>query len=168
MKFSLSIAVLISLALLVFGCTPVAEEPVTEAPTQAEDIAAINAIPREYEAAYNAGDAAGAAAIFADDGVSMPPNEPAVVGKEAIQSRYQSIFDEFTVQVTMSQEEVEAVGDWAFGRATYAVMQTPKAGGDTVEDNGKNLSIFKRQPDGSWKVHRSIFNSNNPVPGTAE
>ena len=27
--------------------------------------------------------------------------------------------------------------------------------------DGKYLTIFKRQPDGSWKAYRDCFNSNN-------
>ena len=41
----------------------------------------------------------------------------------------------------------------------------PKA---VFEDNTKDLSIHKRQPDGSWKVYRNISNSNNPLPGAGE
>jgi len=166
MKFNLSIAILISLALLVFGCTPAAEEPVTEAPTQAEDIAAINALGDALNAAYIAGDAAAFAALCTEDAVSMPPNAPALVGKEAFQSRLKAMFDEATIQQTSTTEEVEVAGTWAFARITFTVTTTPKAGGDAVEDNTKNLTIFRRQPDGSWKLHRSIFNSDNPVPGT--
>jgi len=168
MKFSLSIAVLISLALLVSGCTPAAEEPVTEAPTRAEDVAAINALADEYVVAQNAGDAAALAALHTEDAIRMPPNEPALVGRQAIQSWFQSAIDEADYQLTVSQEEVEVAGGWAFGRGIYTVTVTPKAGGEATEDNGKYLAINRREPDGAWKIYRHIYNSDNPVPGTEE
>ena len=43
---------------------------------------------------------------------------------------------------------------------------TPKAGGEPTEDSGKWLGILKRQPNGSWKVHRDIWNSDKPFPST--
>lgn len=50
----------------------------------------------------------------------------------------------------------------AFARGTYSVKRTPVAGGETVETDGKYMTIFKRQADGSWKIYRDIFNSNVP------
>jgi len=168
MKFNLSIAALFSLVLLVPGCTPATEEPVTEAPTPAEDVAAINALDEEYEAAENAGDAAALAALFAEDAIAMPPNAPAIVGSQAIQAWAQSFYDEAVSQLAMSTAEVEVAGDWAFARGTYTYTTTPKAGGEAIEDNGKYLTIYSREPGGIWRLYRDIYNSDNPVPGTEE
>jgi ketosteroid isomerase-like protein len=33
-----------------------------------------------------------------------------------------------------------------------------------MEDRGKTLNVWKRQADGSWKLHRDIWNSNMPIP----
>ncbi|MEE8586821.1 MAG: hypothetical protein V3T83_18425 [Acidobacteriota bacterium] len=65
--------------------------------------------------------------------------------------------------------EVEVAGDWAFDRGTYTITLTPKAGGEPVfEDEAKYLTITKRQPDGSWKIYRTISNSDRPLPGAPE
>jgi ketosteroid isomerase-like protein len=48
----------------------------------------------DWVAAANAGDAAAMAALFTDDGILMLPNEPSVIGKEAIRSHLQAHFDE--------------------------------------------------------------------------
>ncbi len=95
----------------------------------------------------------------------MPPNAPPLIGKEAIRAAYQSTLDQFTGEITLSLEEVEFGGDWAFVRGTSPVTLTPKAGGELIQDEGKYLSIRKKQPDGSWKIFRTIWNSNNPLPG---
>jgi ketosteroid isomerase-like protein len=39
---------------------------------------------------------------------------------------------------------------------TFAISGSPAAG------QGKFLNVLKRQPDGSWKVAISIFNSDRP------
>ena len=170
MKSYLPTATLISLALLVAACQPAAEQPdpAAEAAQQAEDVAAIKNLDSKWNTAVNAGDAAALANLHTDDAIRMPPNQPAVVGKEAIQSSFQTIFEQFTGKLTLSPEEVEVVGDWAFARGTYAGTRTPKAGGEPTEDNGKYLAIFLRQPDGSWKHYRGIWNSDKPLPGTGE
>ena len=67
--------------------------------------------------------------------------------------------------ITLSLEEVEVAGDWGFIRGTSPVTLTPQAGGEPLQDEGKYLSIRKRQPDGSWKIFWAIWNSNNPLPG---
>jgi len=167
MKSYLATTALVAFALIVVACASVTEQPqpAAEPPSQAEDVAAIKAMPAKYEAAYNASDAAALAELHTEEAIRMPPNEPALVGKEAIQSWYQTRFDQFTPQVTVSHEEVEVAGDWAFARGSYTSTQTPKAGGEPVEDSGKFLTISKRQPDGSWKIYRTIYNSDNPLPG---
>jgi uncharacterized protein (TIGR02246 family) len=121
-----------------------------------------------YIAAQNAGDAAALTALFTDDAVLMPANAPAASGNEAIQAHFQTLLDQVTSELVVSQEEVEVAGDWAFSRGTHTVKLTPKAGGETMEDTGKYLNILKRQPDGSWKIARHIWNSDKPLPGRGE
>jgi ketosteroid isomerase-like protein len=60
----------------------------------------------------------------------------------------------------ITNEEVQVSGDLAFARGTYAATVTPKAGGEETFIDGKYMTILKRQTDGSWKIHRDIFNSN--------
>ena len=57
-------------------------------------------------------------------------------------------------------DEVRVAGDWAFARGNYSVTLTPRQGGDVVTVDGKYLTVFQLQADGSWKIHRDIFNSN--------
>ncbi len=161
--------VVLTLALVLAACEPAPpEEAVLAAPTQAEIEAAVDEAVEARVSACNAGDAPAAAALFTDDAVFMPPNAPSAVGKEAIQSWYQTLFDQFTFQLTISRAEAEVADDWAFARGTYTLKLAPKAGGEATEDTGKGLTIWKPQPDGSWKIAREIWNSDEPLPGTAE
>lgn len=54
--------------------------------------------------------------------------------------------------------EVEAFGDWAFDRANVTIKLTPKAGGEPTEFTARLIHILRRQPDGSWKIHRLMAN----------
>ncbi|MCH7939879.1 MAG: nuclear transport factor 2 family protein [Candidatus Marinimicrobia bacterium] len=70
--------------------------------------------------------------------------------------------DQFTFNMGITNEEVRVAGDWAFARGTYTAILTPKAGGETIDIDGKYLTILERQVDGSWKIFRDCFNSNVP------
>jgi ketosteroid isomerase-like protein len=37
-----------------------------------------------------------------------------------------------------------------------------------LEATGKDLVIFKRQPDGSWKVYRDCWNFDKPLPSASD
>jgi ketosteroid isomerase-like protein len=38
---------------------------------------------------------------------------------------------------------------------------TPKAGGERASVNAKEIGIFRREPDGAWRLWRLIGNSNS-------
>lgn len=54
------------------------------------------------------------------------------------------------------------VGDWAFERGSYKITLTPKGGGEPIQDIGKYITIYERQPGGTWGMARDIWNSNDP------
>ena len=170
MKPYLASAFLLSLGLVGPACAPAPEQlaPAAEAPTHTADLAALEAIAEEYEAAYSAGDADALVALHTDDAVRMPPNAPPVIGKDAIRASFQATFEQFDGKIALSLEEVEVAGDWAFVRGASPVTLTPKAGGEPLQSEGKYISIRKRQPDGSWKIFRTIWNSNDPLPGAGD
>ena len=170
MKPYLASAFFLPLGLIAPACAPAPEQPdpAAEAAIRAVDRAALEFIAREYEAAFSAGDADALVALQTDDAIRMPPNAPPLMDKEAIRAAYQTTFEQFAAKITLSLEEVEFAGDWAFVRGASAVTLTPKAGGEPLQDEGKYLSIRKKQPDGSWKIFRPIWNSNNPLPGAGD
>ena len=97
---------------------------------------------------------------YADDVVMMPPNQAELVGKAAVRSMWQDLLRDFTVQVSVSTEEVKVLGEWAFERGTFKMELTPRAGGAPVRDFGKYLDILRLQPDGTYKYSRVMFNSS--------
>lgn len=165
MKSYLKKAVLLTVVVIVTACAPAAEQPgagVEETATAEADLAAINNVLNKEVAAINAGDIEGLMAITTDDIVLMPSNEPARVGKEACRSWSQDFFAQFSAQYAASSEEVVVAGDWAFQRYSDTITLTPVAGGEPMELQSKGIHIYQRQPDGSWKVARDIWNSNEP------
>ncbi|MDQ6636031.1 MAG: SgcJ/EcaC family oxidoreductase [Gemmatimonadota bacterium] len=148
----------VMLMLFVTGCG-------RSAPAPAPDAApAVDAIFAKYAASLGAGDADAWSTLWVEEGVQLPPDAPPVVGKAAIREKLRSVLARFHFAMRIRTEEVRTGGDWAFARGTYAATLTPKAGGAPIAIDGKFLTIFLRQPDGSWRIYRDIFNSNAPPP----
>ncbi len=124
------------------------------------DTAAIIDFENQYRSSQNADDVDRFMSLWTEDGILMPPNGPPVIGKDQIRVRSIGLFDQFSFDLDGSAAEVEVAGGWAFTRGTYTITVTPKEGGQPVFIDGKYINILERQPDGSWKMHRSIFNSN--------
>ncbi|MCB0056504.1 MAG: nuclear transport factor 2 family protein, partial [Caldilineaceae bacterium] len=137
-----------------------AAAPTTDVAAVAE---AIDAVWREYEASQIAGDADRWIALWAEDGVQLPPGSPPVVGKAAIDARDRSDLEvnDYS-QFVITNREVEVNGDLAFARGDFMVTVAPKSGGDPMDFEGKYMTIFRQQPDGSWKIYRDIFNPSAP------
>ena len=125
-----------------------------------EDILAIKRLAADWRSGWLAGDVEALLALYADEPVLMPQGQPAVTGKDAIRPLYQAVLNEVTIESESTLMEVEASGDWGYFWSTYKLTATPKAGGETIESEGKSLFIVKRQPDGVWKIARLMDNSS--------
>ena len=128
---------------------------------------AINRLREDYIAAANSGDVNGWMATLTDDAVFLPPNEPAVVGQEAIRSWVRAgFFDPYYILLDFTYDEIEIAGSWAFVRGPFNMKLTPKAEAQVVDMTGKFIDILQRQSDGSWKYARVIFNTDTPMGGS--
>ncbi len=150
-------------ALTLAACAPAAPPAATAAPKNdaAADEAAVRAINPAWFKAMSAGDAAGVAALYADDAVVSPPGAPAARGKAAILALFtKEIADMASAGLTNNMgtdpTEVGVSGDLAWEWGTYTV--TDKAG--KIVEVGKFTSIIARR-DGAWKLIRDTWNSDN-------
>lgn len=133
-----------------------------EQSTNQADVAALNNVRAAHIAALNDGDVTAWVTAFTNDGVQMPPNAPANLGREGIRTWSQSFLAPFRVEFALLVDEVQVAGNWAFERGRYTISLTPKAGGKPMQDNGKYITIYERQPSGIWGMARDIWNSDNP------
>ena len=129
------------------------------------DVAAIQTLLQAWKTAAEAGDVAGILACYNDDIVQMPPDAPANRGKQAIEEYYRPGFELFSIEATWpveGTEEIIVADGWAFHLSEYIERFTPKDGGEMIEVRGKIIEICQKQPDGSWKFAREIWNRNSP------
>ena len=120
--------------------------------TKTED--PIHAYSQSYIEAMRVGDVNKLESLFEDEAIQMPPSpERTLYGKAEIRAWYQEYFRFFKlVNFTDTQREVTIAGDWAFERRDFMVVVVPVEGGNQVPSDGRIFNVWKRQPDGEWKI----------------
>jgi ketosteroid isomerase-like protein len=137
-----------------------------------EDAAAVLAAVRSAHDAYvqsiNANKVDEWMSALTDDVVYFVPNQPAIVGKEAVGAWATRYLQEVTTRWTKSVQDLQVSGDWAFGRYTYTasdsvVIRDPETdGGGTANDSGWGFVVYHRDGDGRWRVARDGWGSERP------
>ena len=147
-------------AALVLGCTQQAEQPAvsTEADRQA-----IDQVREQEVAAINTGDLS--LGYAADDIITMPPGEPALVGKAALQAWMEGFMSQATASLSYASTDVIVAGDLAVEHYAGTLTLTPVGGGDSVDEAFKGIHVYQRQADGSWKLTHDIWNLDVPPSG---
>jgi ketosteroid isomerase-like protein len=157
-------ATLVTLGAIV-GCGSPAPAPAPAANTEADRQAIAQLRDREI-ALFSAGNIDDVLAVFTDDLVVMPPNEPVRAGKQEARAWLQQLYKQFKIEGTYtSSSDPTVAGDWAFERMTFRLKLTPVSGGAAIEDVGKGFHVYRRQGDGSWKIAQDIWNSDKPAGG---
>ena len=119
----------------------------------------------DYQRAISNGDFEGWLSLWAEDGVQMPPNTSVKVGIGHIRGANKDIFTFNLNMDVLGFPAVKVFNDIGISVCEYRIKGETKDGKEkvTVMENGKALTIFKKQIDGSWKIIFDCFNSNLPV-----
>ncbi len=135
-----------------------------QAQTSAET-ASISATVTSYEVAMNASNTDALIALYAEDGVLMPPYTHSVVGKAAVREAYVAGSKVFALHVKSNiAEGVQMAPDWAFVRTNSAGTMKINATGATSDEANQELFILRKEAGGEWKIARYSFSSTNPPP----
>lgn len=127
-----------------------------------KDQAALVDIFEDYVVAQEEGDVESWIELWDSEGVQMPPNVPMRVGKTEIWKAVRENFGSSLLDMYITPQEVVVLGNFGYVRGVFGYTGTPKTGGDSFSMDGKFLTIFRKQPDGSWLIFRDIFSSNRP------
>lgn len=130
------------------------------------DMAALEAVDQAWVKAFNSGNAEGAAALYDEKGVLLPPNAPAVNGRAAIRdflAREMAEAKKAGVVFALGARPAGGTsGDMGWQSGSYAVKD--KAG--KVLEAGKYLSV-SRKLGGKWLYVRDTWNADAPPPASA-
>ncbi len=115
---------------------------------------------RDFAAALNAKDAKAAAALYTEDAVLIPPGEPLVRGRAAIEEYWRGAIESGGVR-DVSVETMDARSSGSLGYETGSFALTVDGpDGEAVIDRGRYIELLKRQPDGRWLSTHGIWNAS--------
>ena len=116
-------------------------------------------------AAENTGDPAVFEELLADDAVIQAPGMPAIEGREAcldfVREVLTGLHALYERQVLCESAELLVQGDVAIDRGRFSQTLSPRDGAHPSDEEGHYLWMYRRQPDGTWRLAR-IFGSVQP------
>lgn len=116
-------------------------------------------------AAENTGDPSVFEELLADDVVIQAPGLPAFEGRDAclafVRETLAALHSLYERQVVCESAEVLVHGDVAIDRGRFTQTLTPRDGAQPSDEEGHYLWLYRRQPDGAWRLAR-IFGSVQP------
>ena len=123
---------------------------------------AIRELDVEFMKAVNARNAAALVkAFYAADAVLMPPNHAMAEGRANIQAFLQGLMDAGLSSIKLETGTIASAGDLAYGQGRYTLSLAP-TGAAPIQDVGKYVVVYRRQPNASWRAIADIFNSDQP------
>jgi uncharacterized protein (TIGR02246 family) len=151
--------------ILIFGLTTACTN--SPAPdTRQADVRAVRDVESAWVKDIGAKDVDKFVAYYADDATLLMPNAPALNGKEAIRAALQPMIADPKFSLTFQDTRAEASrgGDLVYTTGTYTMTSSaPKNPKSIRTDKGKYLTVFRKQPDGSWKAVADMINSDLPL-----
>ncbi len=128
---------------------------------RSEDRGAIEQAADAYVAAMKAADWPGVAQSFSEEGVRIPPNEEPHHGREAIERWLEGI-EELT-SYDLVRDSIDGADGIAYVRGRYSIELRPVGAPAPVSDQGDFLEIWRREPDGAWRIVEAIWNTRLPA-----
>jgi uncharacterized protein (TIGR02246 family) len=120
--------------------------------------AAIEAANAKFSEAFARGDSKALSAMYTSDAVALPPDSEMIRGNEAIGEFWKATRDSGVRGAALTTIEVSRSGDVAYEVGKVSLTIQP-AGKEPTTAIAKYMVVWKRQGDGSWKLHRDIWNS---------
>ena len=118
----------------------------------------IKTVIQQLTEAFNAKDAAKAAALYTPEAVVMPPNKTMSRGRNFVEQYYTSRFGEGASGLALQANEIKGSGTLAVAMGDYRLTLAPPQG-PPRRDRGKFVWIF-REMNNTWMIDGIIFSSD--------
>jgi ketosteroid isomerase-like protein len=128
----------------------------------ADERAALVQAADAYVAAMNSADWASVARSFSEDGVRMPPHEEPHEGRAAIEGWLGGIEELTSYELT--RDTVDGADGIAYVRGRYAITLRPVGVPVPISDQGDFVEVWRKEPDGAWRIIEAIWNTRLPMP----
>lgn len=107
-------------------------------------------------------------AYYSADAIVLPPNTTRAATNETIRNVWKELLATPALAISWQPMKVELSqsADMAYVSGTYELTMNDAAG-RPVNDRGKYLEVWKKQPDGKWKCSADTWNSDLPASAPA-
>jgi ketosteroid isomerase-like protein len=102
------------------------------------------------------------AAQFLEDAYLLAPDAPLIEGSDDIRGAFADLeaIPGYSLSWKPTVAEVGGAGDLGYTIGAYEMHMAPE--GTPLTIIGKYMTIWKRQPNGDWKVAVDMFNADGP------
>lgn len=100
--------------------------------------------------------------LYAPDPVFLPASGERWTGKDVIAAHFWTGLSSFNPSLELHSARSLASGDLAYDSGTFKETVTATNGSNPTRLSGNYLFIFRRQPDGAWKILEQSFTEFNP------
>lgn len=115
------------------------------------------ALNAQWDAAFNAKDAAAVAAMYDDAAAVIPAGAEQVSGKAAILAFWTNTIGQGIIDHKLALIEAVESGDMAFQRGLWSAAVVNEEGERQTFKGNVHL-VYRRQADGAWKALTHIWN----------
>lgn len=157
----LTIAEALSCPLIVWNVSGCKESP--KKPDLAFETEAIRALDVSWVKAGQSKNVDAWVAFYAEGATVLPPNEPVADSPAAIRKSVSGLLSLPGLPIDWRPAKIEVAqsGELAYLHGAYTLAWDE--GGKRASDKGKNVEIWKKQPDGKWKCVVDTWNSDLPM-----
>lgn len=135
--------------------------PLTD-PNASPALAFLYGLEAKFAEAVKTGGGAAFSSFFAPDGVTLANGKSPVVGRDAIAAEARWKPEDYQLTWTPQGGALSPAGDMGYTWGHYE-GRSKDAHGNPVVTSGRYLTIWKKQPDNSWKVS---LDASNDEPST--
>lgn len=123
----------------------------------------VESLGREFGKAATNQDVEELVGFYTDDAKILPPNAPMLQGRDGLRGLFKEYIEAGMKTLDLETVDVVEAGDVVVEVGRY-VMGIEPPGAGLIEDRGKYVGVFRRQPGGELKLIIDTFNSDAPAP----
>lgn len=129
----------------------------------------IDAHNADVERWYVAGNVDSLVTVFAEDVWQLPPNMAPLVGRDSLRAFWTNALNWGRWEFDLQAQDVVTSGPLAVERGRYTLKFTPAAQAPmpAFRDRGNYVVLWRRDPDGRWRIVWDAPVSELPLPGVA-
>ncbi len=151
----------LALVALTAGCS---KAPAPAPDTRAADLQAVKDVETAWlkDASSKSGEKW--ASYFTEDGSGLYPGSGILNGKAAISAAMTPVLTDpnFSMDFHSTKARASKGGDMVYSQGVYTMTMTDPKTKKPMTDKGKFLTVFVKQPDGSWKAAADTYNTDLP------